>query len=80
MQEIKVLRPEDVRLGARPKDICLRLRDDIETAYKKKDDRRFQSILDHAIDCFYDGMVEILGEGDLLPLGKYPYPSLAVRR
>jgi hypothetical protein len=79
MQDIKMLRPNDVRLGRENKDICVRLRDDIEKAHKEYD-RRFQSILDHPVDYFYDWMVEILGEGDPLALGEYPYPSPALRR
>jgi hypothetical protein len=75
-----MLRPESRPVEARPKDICVGLRDDIEIARKKKDDRRFQSILDHAIDCFYDWMVEILGKGDLSPLGERPCASPALRR
>jgi hypothetical protein len=78
MQDIKMLRPNDVRLGREHKDICLRLRDDIEKAHKEYD-RRFQSILVHPVDYFYDWMVEILGEGDPAALGEYPYPS-PVRR
>ena len=79
MQDIKMLRPNDVRLGREHKDICVRLRDDIEKAHKEYD-RRFQSILDHPVDYFYDWMVEILGEGDPAALGEYPYPSSVVRR
>ncbi len=79
MQDIKMLRPNDVRLGREHKDICVRLRDDIEKAHKEYD-RRFQSILDHPVDYFYDWMVEILGEGDPAALGEYPYPSSALRR
>ena len=79
MQDIKMLRPNDVRLGRENKDICLRLRDDIEKAHKEYD-RRFQSILDHPVDYFYDWMVEILGEGDPATLGEYPYPSPVLRR
>jgi hypothetical protein len=79
MQDIKMLRPNDVRLGRENKDICVRLRDDIEKAHKEYD-RRFQSILDHPVDYFYDWMVEILGEGDPLALGEYPYPSPVLRR
>jgi hypothetical protein len=76
MQDIKMLRPEEVRMGREHKDICVRLRDDIEKAHKEYD-RRFQSILDHPVDYFYDWMVEILGEGDPSTLGEYPYPSPA---
>lgn len=79
MQDIKMLRPDEVRLGREHKDICVRLRDDIEKAHKEYD-RRFQSILVHPVDYFYDWMVEILGEGDAAALGEYPYPSPAVRR
>ena len=79
MQDIKMLRPNEVRLGCEHKDICLRLRDDIEKAHKEYD-RRFQSILGHPVDYFYDWMVEILGEGDPQALGEYPYPSPALRR
>jgi hypothetical protein len=79
MQDIKMLRPNDVRLGRENKDICTRLRDDIEKAHKEYD-RRFQSILDHPVDYFYDWMVEILGEGDPAALGEYPYPSPVLRR
>ena len=79
MQDIKMLRPNDVSLGREHKDICVRLRDDIEKAHKEYD-RRFQSILDHPVDYFYDWMVEILGEGDPAALGEYPYPSSVVRR
>ena len=79
MQDIKMLRPNDVRLGREQKDICVRLRDDIEKAYKEYD-RRFQSILDHPVDYFYDWMVQILGEGEPAALGEYPYPSPVLRR
>lgn len=79
MQDIKMLRPNDVRLGREHKDICVRLRDDVEKAHKEYD-RRFQSILEHPVDYFYDWMVEILGEGDPAALGEYPYPSPVLRR
>jgi hypothetical protein len=79
MQDIKMLRPNEVRLGREHKDICLRLRDDIEKAHKEYD-RRFQSILVHPVDYFYDWMVQILGEGDPAALGQYPYPSPVLRR
>jgi len=78
MQDIKLLRPEDVALGRTHHDLCLRLRDDIEKAYKEYD-RRFQSILGHPVDYFYDWMVEILGGGDPAALGEYPFPTAAVR-
>jgi hypothetical protein len=74
MQDIKMLRPEDVRVGRENKDLCSRLRDDIEKAHKEYD-RRFQSIQSHPVDYFYDWMVEILAGGDPQALGVYPYPS-----
>jgi uncharacterized damage-inducible protein DinB len=79
MQDIRMLRPEDVRLGRENKDLCFRLRDDIEKAHKEYD-RRFQSIQSHPVDYFYDWMVEILGGGDPQALGEYPYPSPVLRR
>ncbi len=79
MQDIKMLRPEDVRVGRENKDLCFRLRDDIEKAHKEYD-RRFQSIQGHPVDYFYDWMVEILAGGDPQALGEYPYPSALVRR
>jgi hypothetical protein len=79
MQDIKMLRPEDVRIGRENKDLCIRLRDDIEKAHKEYD-RRFQSIQSHPIDYFYDWMVEILAGGDAEALGEYPYPSPVMHR
>jgi hypothetical protein len=79
MQDIKMLRPEDVRLGCESKDLCFRLRDDIDKAHKEYD-RRFQSIQSHPVDYFYDWMVEILAGGDPQALGEYPYPSPVLRR
>ena len=79
MQDIKMLRPADVRAGKENNDLCLRLRDDIERAHKEYE-RRFHAILDHPVDYFYAWMVEILGEGDARSLGEYPYPSAVVRR
>jgi uncharacterized damage-inducible protein DinB len=79
MQDIKMLRPEDVRMGRENKDLCFRLRDDIEKAHKEYD-RRFQSIQSHPVDYFYDWMVEILGGGDPQALGEYPYPTAVLRR
>jgi hypothetical protein len=78
MQDIRMLRPEDVRVGRENKDLCFRLRDDIEKAHKEYD-RRFQSIQSHPVDYFYDWMVEILGGGDPRSLGEYPYPSAVLR-
>ena len=79
MQDIKLLRPEEVRLGRQSKDLCFRLRDDIEKAHKEYD-RRFQAIQSHPVDYFYDWMVEILAGGDPKALGEYPYPSPVLRR
>ena len=79
MKDIKMLRPEEVRLGRENKDLCFRLRDDIEKAHKEYD-RRFQSIHFHPVDYFYDWMVEILAGGDPQALGEYPYPSPVLRR
>jgi uncharacterized damage-inducible protein DinB len=79
MQDIKMLRPEDVRVGRENRDLCYRLRDDIEKAHKEYD-RRFHSIQSHPVDYFYDWMVEILGGGDPEALGEYPYPSPVMRR
>jgi hypothetical protein len=74
MQDIKMLRPEQVRLGREHKDICIRLRDDIEKAHREYD-RRFKPIMDHPVDYFYRWMVEILAEGDPHALGEYPYTT-----
>jgi hypothetical protein len=72
MQDIKMLRPDQVRLGRENKDICIRLKDDIEKAHREYD-RRFKPIMDHPVDYFYRWMVEILAEGDASALGEYPY-------
>lgn len=79
MQDVKMLRPKDVVLGKQNKDICIRLRVDIEKAHKEYE-RRFHAIMDHPVDYFYDWMVEILGDGDPETLGEYPYPSPVLRR
>ena len=78
MQDIKLLRPKDVHLGREHKDICTRLRSDLDKA-RKEYDRRFRPIQDHPVDYFHHWMVEILGEGDPKALGEYPYPSPALR-
>jgi hypothetical protein len=79
MQDIKMLRPEQVRLGREKKDLCIRLRDDIEKAHREYD-RRFRPIMDHPVDYFYRWMVEILADGDAHALGEYPYAVHAVKR
>jgi hypothetical protein len=76
MQDIKMLRPEQVRLGRQNRDICMRLKDDIEKAHREYD-RRFKPIMDHPVDYFYRWMVEILAEGDAHALGDYPYATPA---
>jgi len=79
MQDIKMLRPELVRLGRQHKDICIRLKDDIEKAHREYD-RRFKPIMDHPVDYFYRWMVEILAEGDVSALGEYPYATASKSR
>lgn len=78
MQDIKMLHPDRVRQGREHKDICIRLKDDIEKAHREYD-RRFKPIMDHPVDYFYRWMVEILAEGDASALGEYPY-SVPVRQ
>ena len=76
MQDIQLLNPEQVKIGREHKDLCKRLRGDIERAYKEYD-RRFHSIRAHPVDHFYERMVEILGAGDPDALGDYPYHASA---
>jgi hypothetical protein len=78
MQDIKLLRPKEVKLGREHRDICHRLRGEIDKA-RKEYDRRFRAIQDHPVDYFHHWMVEILGEGDIKTLGEYPYPSPVLR-
>ncbi len=79
MQDIKMLKPEEVRKGREKKDICSRLRPELDKA-RKEYDRRFQKILDHPVDYFHHWLVEVLGNGDAETLGEYPYPSPVLRR
>ncbi len=79
MQDLKMLHPEAVRLGREHRDICGRLREEIDKA-RREYDRRFASILHHPVDYFYHWMVEILAEGDPDALGEYPYPSPVLKR
>jgi hypothetical protein len=79
MQDIKMLRPEQVKQGRENRDLCIRLKDDIEKAHREYD-RRFRPIMDHPVDYFYRWMVEILAEGDAHALGEYPYTTSAPRR
>jgi hypothetical protein len=78
MQDIKLLRPKDVKLGLEHKDICHRLRSDLDKA-RKEYDRRFRAILEQPVDYFHHWMVAILAEGDGAALGEYPYPSPVLR-
>jgi hypothetical protein len=79
MQDIKMLRPEQVRLGREHRDICIRLKDDIEKAHREYD-RRFKPIMDHPVDYFYRWLVEILADGDPSVLGEYPYATAGKSR
>jgi hypothetical protein len=79
MQDIKMLRPEQVRLGREHKDLCIRLKDDIEKAHREYD-RRFKPIMDHPVDYFYRWLVEILADGDPSSLGEYPYATASKSR
>ncbi|MGA3177064.1 MAG: hypothetical protein ABSE19_06925 [Candidatus Acidiferrum sp.] len=79
MQDIKMLRPELVRLGREHRDICIRLKDDIEKAHREYD-RRFKPIMDHPVDYFYRWLVEILADGDSSLLGEYPYATAGKSR
>lgn len=78
MQDIKMLRPNDVKEGRAKKDLVVRLRVDIDKA-RKEYDRRFKAILGHPVDYFYDWMVDILADGDASALGEYPYPRSSHR-
>jgi hypothetical protein len=79
MQDIKMLRPEQVKLGRQHKDLCIRLKDDIEKAHREYD-RRFKPIMDHPVDYFYRWLVEILADGDPSALGEYPYATASKSR
>ena len=78
MQDIQLLRPEEVKLGRENHDICQRLRSDLDKA-RKEYDRRFRAIQDHPVDYFHHWMVEILAKGKNEALGEYPYPSPVLR-
>jgi hypothetical protein len=78
MQDIKLLRPKDVRVAREHKDICSRLRGDLDKA-RKEYDRRFRAIHEHPVDYFHHWLVEILADGDPEALGEYPYPSPLLR-
>lgn len=79
MQDIRMLRPKDVELGVEHKDLCVRLRQDLDKA-RKEYVRRFGPILEHPVDYFHHWMVEILAKGDREALGDYPYPTPVARR
>lgn len=79
MQDIKLLRKEGVKLGREQKDLCIRLKDDLDKA-RKEYERRFRPILGHPVDYFYKWAVEILADGDAEALGEYPYPSPVAKR
>lgn len=79
MQDIKMLRPDDIKLGREKKDLCARLRVDLDKA-RKEYDRRFKTILSHPVDYFYDWLVDIIADGDPKALGDYPYARTAPRR
>jgi len=79
MQDIKMLRPDDIKVGREKKDLCARLRVDLDKA-RKEYDRRFKTILTHPVDYFYDWLVDIIADGDPKALGNYPYPTSAPRR
>ncbi len=74
MQDIKMLKPDAVRQGREHKDLCKRLKDDMDKG-RKEYERRFKAIFSHPVDYFYDWAVEILADGDPSALGEYPYPS-----
>jgi hypothetical protein len=78
MQDIKLLRPKDVQAGRDHKDLCDRLRLDLDKA-RKEYDRRFRAISDHPVDYFHHWALEILAGGDTSALGEYPYPSTVLR-
>ena len=78
MQDIELLRPQDVQMGREHKDICERLRSDLDKA-RKEYDRRFRAIQDRPVDYFHRWMVEILAQGNAEALGEYPYPSPVLR-
>jgi len=78
MQDIKLLRPADVQTGRENKDICVRLRGELDKAHKEYE-RRFRAIQEHPVDYFHNWMVEILAGGDTTALGEYPYPSPVLR-
>src|SRR5258708_8002282 len=59
MQDIKMLRPDQVRLARQNRNLCIRLKDDIEKTHRESD-RRFKPIIDHPVDHFSPSMAKIL--------------------
>ncbi|NDQ58163.1 MAG: hypothetical protein GZ088_13915 [Acidipila sp.] len=74
MQDIRLLRPKEVVLGMEHRDLCSRLKSDLDKA-RKEYVRRFQPILEHPVDYFHIWAVEVLADGKVEALGEYPYPS-----
>ncbi|HLW97252.1 MAG TPA: hypothetical protein VKR82_01290 [Candidatus Acidoferrales bacterium] len=78
MQDIQLLKPDQVILGRENHDLCNRLNEEIGKA-RKEYERRFGPILGHGVDYFYHWMVEVLAAGDPEALGEYPYSTPALR-
>jgi hypothetical protein len=78
MQDIKLLHPNEVRAAREQRNICGKLRGDLDKA-RKEYDRRFRAIHEHPVDYFHHWMVKILADGDAEALGEYPYPSPVLR-
>jgi hypothetical protein len=78
MQDIKLLHPNEVRAAREQRNICGKMRSDLDKA-RKEYDRRFRAIHEHPVDYFHHWMVKILADGDAEALGEYPYPSPVLR-
>jgi len=78
MQDIQLLKPDQVILGRENHDLCNRLIEEIGKA-RKEYERRFGPILGHGVDYFYHWMVEVLAAGDPEALGEYPYSTPVLR-
>ena len=79
MQDIKLLRPQDVQKGRENKDLCQRLRSDLDKAPKRIRPPFSRAIQDHPVDYFHRWAVDILAQGEEQALGEYPYPSPVLR-
>jgi len=79
MQDIKMLKKQEVLAGRENQDLCIRLKDELDKA-RKEYERRFRPILSHPVDYFYQWAVEILADGNPDALGEYPYPSTVAKR